>query len=542
MTWKTVRRALFATLFVALVAAENAQAGKYHDYTCRTPSGAEAPADGWSGSTTGLGVHAENTCGTGGALIAGLAEGTTHSNGDQATWKLTVPSPEKLTAATLWRANRLYFRSGEHGVYQAWIAGPSETSIFDECIASYCSGKGEVGTPFAASNELAVPGSHLGTNLYVNASCFVPLSGECGDGFDDPNGYVAAQYLYAANLVLEQSEGPTVKEVSGPLATEKAIHGTSDLTFNATDPGAGVYQAIFTVDGSVVQETVINENSGHCKNVGGTTDGLPAFLYLQPCLKSVSGDVGLETTKLSNGRHHIVVTVTDPAGNVAYALDREVEVFNPTGPIGFFWRVAEAELATGASREFTAEVGYDFPLMRLKGQYGSTEVDLQGTQLTASHAVITGGKPGKTKETFTLEDVTVTRPKKCDVSGGIIATHPLAGELVQATNEAGTESGSESVIVGPAEGSVFADVELVGSKCGYKGDVVALEGSTVATIYPHEELKSFELGFHKMPAIRWYRNSKGELLSAELKIGAAAATWEGGAEMTLVSGEHFGAF
>ena len=166
----------------------------------------------------------------------------------------------------------------------------------------------------------------------ATSSCFSGFTGNvCGNGFGDPSGYAVAWYLYAADLVLEQTEGPSARNVSGPLATESPVDGTSDVIFSATDPGSGMYQAVFTVDGHVVQETVINENGGHCRNVGQTTDGLPAFLYLQPCLKSLTADVGFDSTRVGNGPHHLVVSVSDAAGNTATVLDRSIVVQNELG-------------------------------------------------------------------------------------------------------------------------------------------------------------------------------------------------------------------
>ena len=526
------------------VPAATAQAGKYHVYSCRRPSGAVAPVDGWSGSASGVGTSAENTCATGGALIAGLSDAYERTaNTSQATWALEVPTPETVTEATLWRAGDTAGGAAINASYEFWFAGPSETSIFGECLAiGSCASLGNQSAPLAAENRVEVPGAHLGSHLYMSAACGGVSTYHCPKGVGDEHGYAAVSYLYAANLVLEQNEGPSVKEVSGPLATEKVIHGTSDVTFSATDPGAGVYQAIVSVDGHVVQETIINENGGHCKNVGETTDGTLAFFYRQPCLKSVSADVGLETGKLSNGRHHIVVSVIDAAGNVSYALDREVEVFNPGGPIGYFWRVGGAELESGASKEFTVANEYPGEDFVLLGQFDSKEVRFVSTLPKVSDAVITGGKPGAAKETLTLEDVSVGGPKKCEVEGGkIVAT--LAGELVQATNEAGTEVGTESLILGPASGTVFAEAKLVGSKCADAGDTVVVEGDTLAELFPDEELKAKSLGWYTTSAKReWYRNSKGELGAAELKIGSKAAVFEGTAEMTLVSKEAFGAF
>ncbi len=344
-----------AALLLVLAAA--APAGRYHDYSCRTPSGESAPVDGWSGSVPSNGSwdnYAQNTCGAGGALIAALGEQTTHFGSvDQATWTLAIPTPETVTAATIWRASRGHWISGEKAVYQAWMSDPTEPKVFDECIASQCSGQGEVGNPFASSNRVVVPNANLGTHLYANVNCFGALSSECGHGFGDPSGYAAAEYMYAADLVLEQKEGPSVSNVSGPLATEQALHGTSDLIFSATDPGAGVYQAVFSVDGHVVQTSPIDENSGRCRNVGQTTDGLSAFLYMQPCLKSVTGDVGFDTTAVSNGTHHLTVSVSDAAGNTATVLDRTIVVQNELGICNAEWdlhaslRAANAKLLRG---------------------------------------------------------------------------------------------------------------------------------------------------------------------------------------------------
>ncbi len=81
---------------------------------------------------------------------------------------------------------------------------------------------------------------------------------------------------------------------------------------------------------------MINEDSGRCHNVGGTTDGLPAFLYTQPCPAEASADIPFDTSALTNGEHHLVVSVTDAAGNAATVLDREITVANQlptTGPL-----------------------------------------------------------------------------------------------------------------------------------------------------------------------------------------------------------------
>jgi hypothetical protein len=187
---------------------------------------------------------------------------------------------------------------------------------------------GEPESPLSPTNFLSVPATNVGEHIYVNASCGGLATYKCPSGKGDANGYAAVVYLYAADLTLEQNSQPTVENVTGELATAGTLSGTADLSFAASDPGSGVYQAMFDVDGAPAGHTLIDENGGRCRDVGGTSDGLAAFLYLQPCASSVSADVPFDTTALSDGTHHLVVAVTDAAGNSTVVLDRKIDVLN----------------------------------------------------------------------------------------------------------------------------------------------------------------------------------------------------------------------
>jgi hypothetical protein len=335
MTFVRILRVAAIAAVALSLAAASAHAGRYHLYSCRTPAGESAPADGWSGSVGAGGAYddyAKNTCAEHGALIAALGEQTTHLvNADRATWAFEAPATDQVIAAKLWRAGYLHGGVGENATYEFRLAGPSQTKIFDECVYGLeCPGRGDTASPLSSINSVAVPAANLGPHLYVNVLCSLGMAeSECRNGFGDPNGYAAAVYLYAADLTLEQAAGPSASNVSGELASAPAVSGTSDVAFSASDPGAGVYEAVFSVDGQVVQSSVIDDNGGRCRNVGQTTDGLAAFLYLQPCAASVSADVGFDTTKVSDGAHHVVVSVIDAAGNSAPVLDRNVTIANP---------------------------------------------------------------------------------------------------------------------------------------------------------------------------------------------------------------------
>src|ERR1700722_9794423 len=153
-----VRRVLTRSLFVALALAgiltTSSYAGKYHAYTCRTPSGAVASAEGWSGSIEKQ-IRSDDytidSCAEGGALISAFGETTKHDSYEEALWTFTTPSFATLTSATLWRATQLSFRSGEEGAYQSGLSGPTKTQLFDQCDGgSECLHQGVIGEPFAS--------------------------------------------------------------------------------------------------------------------------------------------------------------------------------------------------------------------------------------------------------------------------------------------------------------------------------------------------------------------------------------------------------
>jgi hypothetical protein len=239
-----------------------------------------------------------------------------------------------MTGATLWRAGDTDGGEAVNAAYEIWLAGTNESEAFNSCLYQFgcTAGVGDPGEPLSETNRVVVPTVNLGSHLYSNAYCEGSLRDACPGGSGDPNGYAAVVYLYASDIVLEQSAGPTASSVGGELASAPAVSGSSDVTFNASDPGSGVWEATFSVDGRVVQSTVPSEDGGRCRNVGETTDGLPAFLYLQPCPPAESVDVPFDTTGLSNGAHHLIVSVLDAAGNSAPVLDREIDVDNPTPP------------------------------------------------------------------------------------------------------------------------------------------------------------------------------------------------------------------
>jgi hypothetical protein len=342
-------RVLTATFIAAIALAalvSVAWAGEYHVYSCRTPTGQVAPTVGWSESEHPSYDPTLNTCESGGGIIAAVDAGEPHlpdSESDKATWQFIAPAGETIADATVWRAGSTLGGSNGYASYLFLLTGVAALGnnavIFDKCAAEEgagesCPGQGNFADPLATENQVIAPSNALNSPyLSLSAYCGALVNKEpCPTNEGGKITYDAEVELFAADIVLSQSTGPTVSAVSGGLAEDPAVSATSDLAFHATDPGSGVYEAIVEVDGKALEHEVINEDGGRCHNVGGTTDGLPAFLYPQPCPAEASADIPFDTTALTNGEHHLVVSVTDAAGNAATVLDREIDVANPVLP------------------------------------------------------------------------------------------------------------------------------------------------------------------------------------------------------------------
>jgi hypothetical protein len=411
MTLGTLRRAVAASLAVGLatglalgVLAVGAWAGEYHVYSCRTPTGQVAPTDGWNPSEHPSYDPTLNTCASGGGLIAALDAGYAHlsdSETDKATWAFKAPEGETIAAATLWRAGDIAGGGNKEASYLFWLSGGAASGpnvrVFDECIAGEgCVSEGSLASPLAHENRVATPSRALNTQyLALSTYCGSPLKMDCPAGAGDSKGYEAEVELFAADITLSQPTGPTVSAVSGGLVEDPTVSGTSDVAFHATDPGSGVYEAIVEIDGRVIEHEVVNEDGGRCHDAGGTTDGLPAFLYTQPCPTEASADIPLDTTALTNGEHHLVVSVTDAAGNAATVLDREIAVANqlPSSP--------PAPTVCGQSAPASGQSAGQSPVLtagwkghkgaRLRAHYGPAHT-IEGT-LTGP-ASTSGGPPG----------------------------------------------------------------------------------------------------------------------------------------------------
>jgi hypothetical protein len=327
-----------------LAAAPVAHAGRYHVYGCRTPSGALAPVDGWTGSYSGPFVYASNDCQSGGALNAALDGSVSQPTNAIATWTYTAPPHTTIAAATLFRYGTASSQTG-NATSLFWLAAPhnnyDSADVYDQCVATSCNSKGVATPPLSPSNLLDVPSSNAqgATQLFVNAAC----GGVNGYSCPPTSGgsYSALVRVYASDFTLDTPVAPAVANAVGSLTTASPLTGPQDIAFDASDAGPGLYEVRFKVDGQVVSHAAVDANGGRCQDAGGTTDGTRAFLSGQPCAPSAHIQQSFDSHQVADGMHHLEVVVDNAAGNQTTVLDREVSISNGVG-------VANASVPRGA--------------------------------------------------------------------------------------------------------------------------------------------------------------------------------------------------
>jgi len=330
MALGTVALAFACSTPQAVVPVE-AVAGSYHVYSCALPNGRPAPTDGWSGSITGPFMNPVNTCAEGGALAALINGNPAQPVNATATWAFTAPGFASIAAATLWRTATAS-DIAENAETVAWMAAPADAydsaNVFDQCRQDDCGSVGNAANRLDPANRVVVPAANLdgASHIYVNAACGGAQGWSC-PATSAP--YMVSAQVFAADITLHTESAPSASAVGGSLLGAQILNGPQNLLITASDPGPGVYETVFEIDGNVIASPVLNANNGRCQNAGGTSDGTSAFLYLQPCPPQVNSvDVPFDPTMAPDGPHDLKVLVSDAAGNTTTILDHQVIVDN----------------------------------------------------------------------------------------------------------------------------------------------------------------------------------------------------------------------
>jgi hypothetical protein len=326
---------LGTALLVTLAVPGTALAGRWMQVSCVNPNGSAATSQGWSGSaqaTPPIGSVASPRCTPQLPMEAGLVATADAQNGAEELLQYAPPAGSTLIGGSL--TVGLYatgYGTGYNGYTWAatGVLEPDPQTVAANTVIGCDDGNPicQNGTPDYVGTVI-LP-SDAGGDLYVYALCsgFNTSQGECDAGERD--GFWSLSQVSSARLLLRNDAVPEGAGFGGSLLKPDAS-GDATLDFTANDPdGPGVFQVAAQIDGRTVYDGTPDTEDGSCIPVGtDPTTGALMFDGQQPCPASVPVALAVATGGLRDGKHRVVVTVTDAAGNSAVVLSREITIRN----------------------------------------------------------------------------------------------------------------------------------------------------------------------------------------------------------------------
>ncbi len=324
---------------LAAAHASTARAGDWIQVSCVNPNGSASNSQGWSGAASGPyatgDISSTSTCGPGTPLVAEqeVIYGTPPSYGSAETITYTPPAGSSLAggSAAVSLEAYAYGTSSAPAYSDALVASPNISNVIQvvTCGAPGCG-------PDTFTGTVSLPPGAGGV-LFAEAGCgdLVQSTDECSEGYE--NGVYARARVSSADLLLSTAAQPQASGFQG-TALQHNASGTAGLVFSASDPvgagtsppsGPGIYSVAVSIDGHTVYSGTPNTDGGSCVAVGGGNGTPLMFDSQQPCPPAETVDVPVPTRGLPDGRHRLIVTVADAAGDAAPVLDRYISTFNP---------------------------------------------------------------------------------------------------------------------------------------------------------------------------------------------------------------------
>jgi hypothetical protein len=291
-------------LALALLWPAGASAGTYPMYQCG--EGTTVVAPGWSafGYTTLASTVVSNSCGAGGPLgvyvFSSGQPGAVTENGDSgSSVGLSLQVPASAPGVTIQSVAAKAVVSPVSGD-DAWL----EFAAAGQQLPGGAELPYGSSSPYTASEQWTLPGGARGFEAYVN--CSTDNSSTTCE-FPDSNEVPGLQDM---TIILADNAPPSLSNISGTLASAAAagatVSGAQTLTFQATDPDAGVRTVTVTLTpaagGPPFVDTI--DYSSRC-----------AYDSWNACPLSQNGSATINASALAEDTYAVGITVTDAAGN-----------------------------------------------------------------------------------------------------------------------------------------------------------------------------------------------------------------------------------
>jgi hypothetical protein len=317
--------AIAAALAAALVllgapaasSAADPPPGSYAVWSCRDAAGAPLSTVAWVPIANIVNpLSHSDTCATpGGWLGVQMIDPADYAGGSMTGYAFTAPAGTSIASYAIEMAGKTSSPSGgTHFEVGLMIGGDPLVRTGDGCNEDLdpCTFGDWTAAWDAPANVFAASSLAAG-GIVFGATCTAPSG--CVTGTDNLP-YPAFGRLYRSAVVLTDANPPAVGAIAGSVTDAGPISGRRAVGADVSDLGGGVFRTQLLVDGAVVDQA---DGRGRC--------AVP-FTAAAPCPDAQRAQFELDTTRLSDGPHAVVVRAYDAALNAADSAPLEVRVDN----------------------------------------------------------------------------------------------------------------------------------------------------------------------------------------------------------------------
>ena len=349
----------------AASAADYVVLGCAEPATLSSPSHTVLPTEGWFLETA---AHASgNYCPAGGAAQGLYSETDGGSAPHAARWQFNAPAGTSIDKLTTWYKGHLSAGAGwasPQVVFEAQHGGAwtNTAPSFGNQTSSPIDGGGT----FHTTDENGASAVRFGVRC--------DLAGPCSTG--------GMPYLMvrSTGVWLDDSLLPTVAPVTGSLTQGSYAQGVGTLQVGAADQGGGLYKLKVRFGPTTLYDQVPNVNGGRCATIPESLTAARHVAAPVPCSLSEARTLSVDTASVPDGRHDVVVTAEDIAGNArtattAITVDNRAPVAGTVDVTGY---PRENQSLTAEVAGFDGQgVSYDYRWQRCAVD-GGTCVDIGG--------------------------------------------------------------------------------------------------------------------------------------------------------------------